>query len=179
MKITAQEEYGLRILIRIGSCKEREGMSIPQLSEAEGISSHYVAKLTRILRMEGFINSTPGNKGGYILAKPARAIIINEVLKSLGGALFDNDFCGTHSGALRLCTNSVDCSSRSLWQMIQFAVDQFLNQVTLYDLVNPEKTSTSVLELLLEKHNMMPAPRIAAARKPLTEPDFTQSPPSL
>lgn len=49
MKITAQEEYGLRILIRVARCQEAAGMSIPQLSEAEGISQHYVAKLTRIL----------------------------------------------------------------------------------------------------------------------------------
>ena len=84
MKITAQEEYGLRILIRIARCKDEEGMSIPQLSEAEGLSSHYVAKLTRILRMEGFINSTPGYKGGYVLAKPAHEIIINDVLESIG-----------------------------------------------------------------------------------------------
>ena len=109
MKITAQEEYGLRILIRIAACRDQEGMSIPQLSTAEGISSHYVAKLTRILRMEGFINSTPGNKGGYVLAMPAREIMINSVLKALGGALFSNDFCGTHAGALKLCTHSVDC----------------------------------------------------------------------
>ncbi len=54
MKITAQEEYGLRILIRIASCRDAEGISIPRLSEAEGISKHYVAKLTRLLRMEGF-----------------------------------------------------------------------------------------------------------------------------
>ena len=66
MKITAQEEYGLRIMIRIASCKDQDGMSIPQLSEAEGISPHYVAKLTRSLRMAGFINSTPGYKGGYV-----------------------------------------------------------------------------------------------------------------
>ena len=88
MKITAQEEYGLRILIRIAGCRDREGMSIPQLSAAEGLSSHYVAKLTRILRMEGYINSTPGNKGGYVLAMPSDKIIINNVLKALGGALF-------------------------------------------------------------------------------------------
>jgi len=53
MKITAQEEYGLRILIRIARCRDKEGMSIPQLTEAEGLSSHYVAKLTRMLRMKG------------------------------------------------------------------------------------------------------------------------------
>ena len=150
MKITAQEEYGLRILIRIARCHDEEGMSIPQLSDAEGLSSHYVAKLTRLLRMEGFINSTPGYKGGYILATPAKKIIINKVLKALGGALFDKEFCGLHTGTLKLCTNSVDCSTRSLWQIVQFRVDQLLDQVTLHDLVNPEKESRANLIRILE-----------------------------
>lgn len=151
MKITAQEEYGLRLLIRIASCKANEGMSIPQLSEAEGISPHYVAKLTRILRLGGFINSTPGNKGGYILSMPAREININQVLKALGGSLFDQAFCGSHSGAMKFCTNSVDCSSRSLWQMIQFTVDQLLDRVTLHDLVSTEKDSAHTLRLILQQ----------------------------
>ena len=69
-------------------------MSIPQLSEAEGLSSHYVAKLTRILRMEGFINSTPGYKGRLCAcARTGQEINIKNVLKSLGGELFDNEFC--------------------------------------------------------------------------------------
>ena len=134
MKITAQEEYGLRILIRIAGCKDKSGLSIPQLSETEGLSSHYVAKLTRVLRMGGFINSTPGFKGGYVLAKPAKEIGIKQVLKLLGGVLFDGDFCGQHAGSLKLCTNSVDCSARSLWQMIQFTVDQLLDKITLHEL---------------------------------------------
>jgi len=149
MKITAQEEYGLRILLRIASCKDAEGMSIPQLSEAEGISPHYVAKLTRVLRLEGFINSTPGYKGGYVLARSSKEIVINKVLKSLGGTLYNQDFCGTHSGVLKLCTNSVDCSSRSLWKMIQFTLDQLLDKVTLHDLVNTETESAKYLTELL------------------------------
>lgn len=153
MKITAQEEYGLRILVRIAACRDEEGMSIPQLSDAEGLSPHYVAKLTRLLRMEGFINSTPGYKGGYVLARPAKQIVINDLLKALGGALFDKEFCGLHSGTLKLCTNSVDCSTRSLWQMIQFTVDKLLDKITLYDLVNTEKESGKVLKQLLEQHS--------------------------
>ena len=151
MKITAQEEYGLRILIRIASCKEQDGMSIPQLSAAEGLTIHYVAKLTRILRMGGFINSTPGYKGGYILAKPAKEININKVLKVLGGALFDEDFCGSHAGAVKLCTHSVDCSSRSMWMMVQLIVDQFLDKISLHNLVNPEKESTKIFDELLSQ----------------------------
>jgi len=149
MKITAQEEYGLRLLIRIAACKEQEGMSIPQLSETEGLTPHYVAKLTRVLRLGGFINSTPGAKGGYVLAKPSNEININEVLKTLGGVLFDNQFCGTHAGAVKLCTHSVDCSSRSLWSMIQFILDDFLNKVTLHDLVSSEQNSAQVFYQLL------------------------------
>jgi len=153
MKITAQEEYGLRLLIRIASCKDQDGMSIPQLSETEGLTPHYVAKLTRILRMGGFINSTPGNKGGYVLAMPADQIIINNVLKTLGGSMFDTDFCGTHAGALKLCTHSVDCSSRSLWSMVQFILDDFLNKVTLHDLVSSEENSAQFFYQLLENRN--------------------------
>ena len=150
MKITAQEEYGLRLLIRIARCTDKEGMSIPQLSEAEGLTSHYVAKLTRILRMEGFINSTPGNKGGYVLSREASEININKVLKSLGGALYDKEFCESHSGALKLCTHSVDCSSRSLWQMTQLIIDRFLDKITLQDLVSTEKNSSYFFHELLQ-----------------------------
>lgn len=149
MKITAQEEYGLRILIRIA--KNEKGMSIPQLSEAEGLSDHYVAKLTRVLRMEGFINSSPGYKGGYMLAQPAKNININKVLKALGGALFDSGFCSLHAGNVKLCTNSVECSARSLWQMVQFNIDQLLDKISLYDLVNSEKESANFLKQLLEQ----------------------------
>src|SRR5688572_9252666 len=155
MKISAQEEYGLRIMVRIAACKDAEGMSIPQLSEAEGLSGHYIAKLTRILRMEGFINSTPGYKGGYVLAMPASEININKVLKALGGSLFDKEFCGSHSGSMKFCTNSVDCSSRSLWQMIQLIVDRFLDQVTLQDLVGQEKNASEFFDRILQQNQVV------------------------
>ncbi|NEU07377.1 Rrf2 family transcriptional regulator [Flavihumibacter sp. R14] len=150
MKITAQEEYGLRVLIRIAANKSNAGLSIPQLTELEGLSVPYVAKLTRILRMGGFINSTPGHKGGYILARPAALIGIKEVLKVLGGVLFSDDFCNNHSGTLKLCSNSVDCSSRSLWNLVQITVDQLLDKISLDDLVHSEQESSEILKQLTQ-----------------------------
>ena len=87
-----------------------------------------------------------------MLAKPANEIIINNVLKALGGPLYDMEFCGNHAGALKLCTNSIDCSSRSLWKMVQFTVDQLLDKVTLHDLVHTEKESSKVLNHILEQN---------------------------
>ena len=153
MKITSQEEHGLRILIRIAGCKDKDGMSIPQLSEAENLSAHYVAKLARILRIGGFINSTPGYKGGYVLAKSARDININTVVKVLNGLDPDLPSPNVNAGSLRLCTNSAECSSRSLWEMMQFIVNQFLDQISLQDLVNPEAESSKLFHrLLAERH---------------------------
>ena len=148
MKITAQEEYGIRILIRIAKCADESGLTIAQISEAEGLTPHYIAKLTRQLRLDGFLKSTPGQKGGYILSRPTSEININQVLKALGGALFDKDFCASHIGALNLCTNSVDCSARSLWKIIQFAVDQVLDKMTLADLCGKEESVIKLQALL-------------------------------
>lgn len=152
MKITSSEEYGIRILIRIASANPVEGLSIPQLSEAEKLTEPHVAKICRTLRMEGFINSTPGYKGGYVLAKPADTIIINDVLKALGGTLFDQQFCDAHTGLGRLCTNSVDCSTRSLWKMIQFTLDNLLNKLTLKDLMVNEKEVELKLEAIMQRN---------------------------
>jgi DNA-binding IscR family transcriptional regulator len=57
----------------------------------------------------------------------------------LGGKLFDDEFCSTHTGALDICTNSIDCSVRSLWKLIQDSVNSVIGKMTLNDLMSSEK----------------------------------------
>ncbi len=138
MKITAQEEYGVRLLLQIANHGNNEGMSIPQLSEAEGLSTHYVAKLCRLLRISGFIKSSRGKDGGYTLARDGSQISINQVLTSLGGKLYSAAFCQNHSGTLTDCCHGDSCSVRPLWQLIQHSVDQVLDQFSLQDLMDTD-----------------------------------------
>jgi Rrf2 family protein len=153
MKITAQDEYGLRILVRIAKCKVPTGLSIPQLSELEGLSQPNMSKLTRTLRVGGLINSTKGHVGGYVLARPAADITVNDVLKALGGRLFDETFCANHVGVMKLCTNSLDCSIRSLWSMVQASIDKLLDKITLADLANSEKEAAFTFQGFLEENS--------------------------
>ena len=158
MKISSQDEYGLRIMIRIAKDQSEEGLSIPQLSEMEGLSSSYVAKLTRTLRMANLIQSTRGHKGGYVLSKKADEIKVKEILTALGGMLFDQtEFCGNHAGNMSLCTNSVDCSVRSLWKIIQATLDQVLDKITLQDLLGSEKMVAFSLHKMLEEQIKQPS----------------------
>jgi Rrf2 family protein len=148
MKFSTQEEYGLRCLLRIANEKNPKGLTIPEISKLEGITTHNTAKILRALRLGGFLESSRGQIGGYTLSRPPQEIFIKDVLDSLGGKLFDDDFCTEHSGSISICTRSVDCSIRSLWQLIQSAVDSVLKNLTLKDLmVSEEELLTQISNL--------------------------------
>ena len=138
MKITAQEEYGLRCLLRVAGAGENESLTIPEIARTEALSIAYVAKLMRVLRQGEFVKSVRGHTGGYTLARSPENIPVGEVLAALGGRLFEPGFCDQYSGLKRLCTHSLDCSIRSLWQAVQSAVDTVLAGITLRDLLQKE-----------------------------------------
>ncbi len=143
MKLTSQEEYGLRCLLQIARSGEKGSLTIPALSSLEGISRSYAAKLLRILRRGGFVKSARGQVGGYTLARPANQVNVGEALALLGGRLYDPAFCDHHGGLEPVCTNSDDCSIRSLWRGVQLVVDRLLSQTTLADLLRSEKETSA------------------------------------
>jgi Rrf2 family protein len=142
MKLTSNEEYGLRCLVRLGYATG-QGLTIPEISQAEGVSAAYTAKLLRVLRKHGFVKAARGKEGGYTLARAPETIAIGEVMDALGGRLFESDFCNSHAGQAAICTRSVDCSVRSLWRAVQVAVDHVLSKATLRDLLQNEEDMNS------------------------------------
>src|SRR5918995_879621 len=138
MKLSSQEEYGLRCLLQVARHDPEGSVTIPEMARIEGLSIPHVAKLMRSLRRGGFVKSVRGQAGGYKLARTPDQINIGEVLAWMGGRLFEPSFCTLHSGMAKLCTHSVGCSIRSLWQSVQHVVDQMLGKVTLADLLGNE-----------------------------------------
>lgn len=155
MKFSTQEEYGLRLLLRIGKDHSDNGMTIPELSELEGLSEANVAKILRILRLAGFVESSRGQTGGYKLTRSAKEILVGEVLTVLGGKLYESSFCDFHSGVETICTNSVDCSIRSLWKTIQTMLDHLLSRITLQDLLGSEKQVEILVNRLSEDSEVL------------------------
>lgn len=143
MKFSSQEEYGLRCLVRLARGGVDASLTIPEISEAEGLSMPYVAKLMRILRRSGFVTSVRGQAGGYRLGRPAERIVMGDLLAALGGRLYEPEFCRHHTGSERSCLNTTDCSIRPVWRTVQLAVDQVLNKMTVNDLLRDEQAMTS------------------------------------
>ena len=138
MKFSAQEEYGLRCLLLIARSNSGDGLTIPEISQFEGLTQANVGKLLRILRMGGYIDSSRGASGGYKLTVSPEKIIVGEVLSVLGGRLFETSFCNDHTGIVNICAHTIDCSIRSLWRVVQNSVDDVLQKTTLRDLMLKE-----------------------------------------
>jgi Rrf2 family protein len=139
MKLTSQEEFGLRLLLSLGREGAGGSLTIAELAQREGISAPNVAKIMRILRRASLVRSTRGKTGGYALARPGGDIRVSEVLSALGGRLFDPDFCDRHSGIERECTHLPDCSIRPVLGHLQAAIDQVLHRLTLESLLCSER----------------------------------------
>lgn len=137
MKISAQEEYGLRCLVQLATLKQDESLTLPQIAEREGISAANAGKLMWLLNKAGFVSATRGTKGGYSLARPASGIYLNEVIKVL-----DADEIGTHcesyKGVLESCVHKGDCGIRPVIIGLHEIVENALSQITLAQLVGTE-----------------------------------------
>lgn len=142
MKLSHQEEYGLRCLLQVARAGEGKSLTISELSKLEGISSPNVAKIMRVLRKSGLVTSTRGQSGGYTLSRPVDQISVGEVLASLGGRFFDTTFCDRHSGEIPSCTHLPDCSIRPVLRQLQTVMDQVLGALTLKSLVCTEHEVT-------------------------------------
>jgi len=146
MRLSAQEEYGLRCLLHLAGQGEGKSLTIPEISRAEGLSVPNVAKLMRILRMGGIVRSTRGQSGGYTLARPASEISVGAALNQLGGPLYGPEFCVRHSGRVKSCTHAHDCSLRPLWSTIQMVLEEVLEKTSLQDLLCNEQEMTKRIE---------------------------------
>src|ERR1035437_10169116 len=139
MKFSSQEEYGIRCLLRIAKAITPNGLTIPEISQLEGLTPSNVGKILRILRIGGFIESARGQTGGYKLARVPEDIIIGNVMSALGGKLYEDGFCSIHAGVEGICNNSIDCSIRSLWSTIQNLLDGVLSKISLKDLIGKDE----------------------------------------
>jgi Rrf2 family protein len=148
MKVSAREEYGLRCLMQLAR-RQRSGsgdpLSLGEIAREEGLSVPHVAKLIRTLRRAGLVTSTLGRTGGYVLARDASSISVQEVLAALGGKLYDTEYCKKFSGDLRSCAHIGDCSIRSLWGVLESLLERVLGRTMLADLVSCTESGMSAV----------------------------------
>jgi len=137
MKISAQEEYGLRCLLQLARAEaEGESLTLSQLAHLEGISVANAGKLMWILNKAGLVQSQRGTKGGYRLARPSSAIHLNEVIRVLDERV--ESHCRSYTGVLDTCVHTGDCGIRPVIVELHQIVESAMAGITLSQLLGSE-----------------------------------------
>ncbi|MFB6265108.1 MAG: Rrf2 family transcriptional regulator [Bradymonadaceae bacterium] len=148
MKITAQEEYGLRCLLCVVEDGREEPLSAGDIAEREGLSLPYAQKLLRELSKTGMVEAKRGKNGGYILARPADAISLGDVMRQLGGMLEIERFCEEHTGNRDVCTHDCNCSIRPVWTHVSEFLMETMDNIPLSLLIEREEEVEEFLDQL-------------------------------
>ena len=145
MKISAQEEYGLRCLLQLAhAAKRSESLTLAQIAEREGISVANAGKLLWILNKAGLVQSHRGTKGGYHLARPASEIRLSDIIKVLDDDVVASH-CKSHTGVLDVCIHTGDCGIRPVIIGLHEIVQKALSEITLAQLIGTEANVDAVL----------------------------------
>ena len=144
MKVSAQEEYGLRCLLQLARLKDGESLTLGQIAEREGISGANAGKLMWLLNKAGLVASTRGTKGGYTLARPAYDIHLSEVIKVLDEDMLTGH-CKSYTGLHDECVHTDDCGIRPIIISLHEIVQSALERITLAQLTGTEASSNAAL----------------------------------
>ena len=158
MKVSAQEEYGLRCLLQLARLGEGEFLTLGQIAEREGLSQANAGKVLWLLNKAGLVSSARGTKGGYTLVRPAAEIRLSEVIKVLDEGAVDGH-CKTYPGVLDSCVHTGGCGIRSVIVNVHEAVERALSAITLAQLAGSEQGAATTLHQI---QGLRPSSTVAA-----------------
>ena len=146
MRITATEEYGLRCLLDVAKSSDLgKSVTIREIAEKEGFSTHNATKFLMKLRKGLLVKSVRGTNGGYVLSRSASEINMAEVMRALGdnlepesGEHFDK-LCEKFPGSQEACVHLGNCSVRPLWVTLTAYLYGALSHITLQQLLAEEQ----------------------------------------
>jgi Rrf2 family protein len=127
MKISTKSQYGLRALIFLS--RKNKTITVADVANAEKIPKDYLEKIFSKMERAGFVKSSRGASGGYILARPLKKITVKEFLETMDGSIVPVQcVSGTK------CPMNKKCRAKNVWLKVKNKVESTLNKLTLEQL---------------------------------------------
>ncbi|MBO4546911.1 MAG: Rrf2 family transcriptional regulator [Treponema sp.] len=144
MKISTRGRYALRFMIYLAGHSNGGFIALKDVSENEGISIKYLEQITGLLSKFGLLQSVRGPAGGYKLSKAADKYTAGEILRVTEGDLSpvsadENEDTPVDSGR---------ANTQQFWEGLQKAIDDYLDSVTLQDLVDQSVSQENYMYMI-------------------------------
>ncbi len=85
MNVSVKGEYALQAIFDLAVQDSAEPIKIADIAKRQSIPQKFLELILANLKQGGFVNSKRGAEGGYLLARPAEAISVGEVLRYVEG----------------------------------------------------------------------------------------------
>lgn len=144
MKISTKGRYALRLMLDLAVYDTGDPVRIRDIAARQGISEKYLEQIISTLNKAGYVKSIRGPQGGYHLMKEPAQYTVGMILRLTEGSLAP---VACLEDEVNMCERQEGCVTLRLWRMLNQAVSDVVDHVTLADLVDwyEEKSGNYVI----------------------------------
>lgn len=141
LKLGKLADYATALMTALATHADRV-QTTPELAALAHITVPTAAKLLKALTRGGLVESQRGAHGGYRLSRNSERITVADIIKAVEGPIGVTE-CSTHGGN---CSIESSCSTRANWRLINRAIQQALEAVTLAQMAAPLRRIESPIQ---------------------------------
>lgn len=134
MRLTSKGRYAVTAMLDVALHSSRGPVSLADISARQDISLSYLEQLFSRLRKQSLVTSVRGPGGGYHLGRDLSEIAVGEVIVAVDESV-DATRCHGESN----CQSGAKCLTHSLWTGLSDRIEDFLNNISLAELVNKQE----------------------------------------
>jgi Rrf2 family transcriptional regulator, iron-sulfur cluster assembly transcription factor len=135
MRLTTKGRYAVTAMLDLALNQGQGPIALADIAQRQGISLSYLEQLFAKLRRRALVSSVRGPGGGYNLARQASEIPVAEVI-----AAVDENVDTTKCNREGNCHNGEPCLTHELWLDLSDRIYEYLNRITLQQLVDRRET---------------------------------------
>lgn len=136
MKISTKGRYALRLMLDLAVAGGERPVSLKDIAHRQQISEKYLEQIISMLNKAGYVRSVRGSQGGYLLQETPSWYTVGMILRLTEGSLAP---VSCVEEAAPGCGRRGDCVTLKVWERINDAVCQVVDNITLADLVSWQK----------------------------------------
>ncbi|MFC7334456.1 Rrf2 family transcriptional regulator [Rhodocista pekingensis] len=152
MRLSTKGRYAVMAMVDLAKSSKGHPVALAEIADRQEISLSYLEQLFAKLRKGGLVKSVRGPGGGYLLASPAEAMRISDIILAVDEPIRATR-CAAHSPA-GCRANKTRCLTHDLWEELGNQIHLYLSSVSLADVVERRVLSTG--QMLIQ--DARPAP---------------------
>ena len=132
MIVSTKGRYALRVMVDLAEHREEGYIPLKAVAQRQDISEKYLEAIIKLLVRAGLLSGLRGKGGGYKLTKDPAQYTVGDILRLTEDSLAPVACLGPGAAP---CVKAAECRTRSLWQGLDKVIRDYLDSVTVADLM--------------------------------------------